>query len=61
MIPAGDKDDDVEVEVKEKTKIERDDAPDEKVSSRTEAEIGRGDTPKLAVTSVKMLSSTCAP
>ena len=60
LIAPGDKDDDVEVEVKERTKIERDDAPDEKVTTRTEAEIGRGSSPKLLVTSVKMLSSTCA-
>ena len=61
LIAPGDKDDDVEVEVKEQTKIERDDAPDEKVTSRTEAEIARGSAPKLMVTSVKMVSTSCAP
>ena len=60
-IAAGDKDDDAEVAVKEETKIERDDAPDDKITSRTEAKVARGPAPKLAVTSVKMLSSTCTP
>jgi hypothetical protein len=61
MIAAGDKDDDVDVQVRERTEIEREDRPDEKIERRTEAEIGRGPAPKLAVTSVKMLSSACTP
>ena len=61
VVAAGDKDDDAEIEVKEETKIERDDAPDDRVQSRTELEVSRGPAPKLAVTAVKMLSSTCTP
>ena len=60
-IAAGDKDDTAEVEVKEETKIERDDAPDDRVRARTELEVDRGPAPKLVVTAVKMLSSTCTP
>jgi hypothetical protein len=51
--------DDGEVEITERTRIERDDAPDDKVKSRTEIELERGEGPKLAVTSVKMVSSIC--
>ena len=61
IIAAGDKDDDAEIEVKEETKVERDDAPDDRAKSRTEIEVSRGAAPKLAVTAVKMLSSTCTP
>jgi hypothetical protein len=60
-IAAGDKDDDAEIEIKEDTKIERDDAPDDRAKSRSEVEVSRGPAPKLMVTGVKMLSATCTP
>ena len=54
--------DDAEVEITERTRVDRDDAPDDDVKSRTQIELERGSGgPKIAVTSVKMVSSTCTP
>lgn len=60
LIPAATKhDDDAKVKVKDRTKIEREHAPDSKVKSNTKADVPRGSTPQLAVTSVKMLAPSC--
>lgn len=60
LIPPGTKhDDDAKVKVKDRTKVEREDAPDSKVKSNSTAEIPRGAAPQLAVTSVKMLAPMC--
>jgi hypothetical protein len=52
-------DDDAEVEIKEETKVERDDAPDAKVESETKAELPRGANPRLMVVSVKQVAASC--
>jgi hypothetical protein len=54
-----DGDDDAKVEIEERTKIAREDAPDSEVRTRTEAEIPRGAGHKVAVVSVKPLGSAC--
>jgi hypothetical protein len=53
-------DDDADVEIETKTKVEREDAPDTKVKSDTEAELPRGDKPRLTVVSVKQLAESCS-
>jgi hypothetical protein len=58
-LDARDGDDDAEVEVEERTKIEREDAPDSRVKSRTEASLPRGDHARVAVLSVKPLGAAC--
>jgi hypothetical protein len=52
-------DDDAEVKVEERTKIEREGAPDSQVKSRTEASLPRGEHPRVAVLSVKPLGAAC--
>ena len=52
-------DDDAEVEMRTKTKVEREDAPDTKVKSKTEAELPRGAKNRLTVVSVKHVSPSC--
>lgn len=52
-------DDDAEVEVRTKTKVKRDDAPDTKVKSKTEAELPRGELGRLTAISVKHVSPSC--
>jgi hypothetical protein len=52
-------DDDAEVKVEEKSKIEREDAPDAKVKSRTEATLPHGDHARVTVLSVKPLGAAC--
>jgi hypothetical protein len=59
IAPATKHDDDAKVKVKDRTKIEREDAPDSKVKSQTKADVARGSTPQLAVTSVKVLAPAC--
>ena len=54
----GDKD--AEVTIKEKTKVETDDAPDAKVQSKTKVDLPRGATPRLTAMSVKSLGKSCA-
>ena len=52
-------DDDAEVKVEDKTKIELEGAPDSKVRTRTEATLPRGDHARVTVLSVKPLGSAC--
>lgn len=53
-------DDNAEVEARTETKVQRDDAPDSKVKSKTEMELPRGKHARLAVVSVKHISPTCS-
>lgn len=53
----GDKD--AEVTIKEKTKVDTDDAPDAKVQSKTKADVPRGATPRLTAMSLKPLGRSC--
>jgi len=57
--PAKDGDKDAKVEVREKTRVDREDAPDSKSETRTEAKIARGEHAQFAVASVKMVSPIC--
>jgi hypothetical protein len=52
-------DDDAEVTIREDTKINRDDAPDARVRTRTKAELPRGAHSRLSVVSVKPMSGSC--
>ena len=54
----GDKD--AEVTIKERTKVDADDAPDAKVQSKTKAEVPRGVSPQLMAMSVKSLGRSCS-
>ena len=51
--------DDAKVEVKTKTKIERDDADDKKTETKTTMEGDLAGVPYLGVKSVKMIRSSC--
>ena len=51
--------DDAKVEVKTKTKIERDDADDKKTETKTTMEGDLAGVPYLGVKSVKMIRNTC--
>jgi hypothetical protein len=53
-------DDDAKVKIEEETKIDRDNAPDSKVKTRTEANLSRGDQPKVVVLSARTLAPTCS-
>jgi hypothetical protein len=53
-------DDDAEVEMKTETKVEREDAPDSKIKSKTEAELPRGDKARLTVVAVKHIAPSCS-
>jgi hypothetical protein len=53
-------DDDAKVKIEDETKVNRDDAPDAKVKSRTEANLPRGDQSKVVVLSVRTLASSCS-
>ena len=55
----GDDDDTAEVDVRTKTEVKRDDAPDTRVKSRTEAELPRGANARLTVMSVKHIAPSC--
>jgi len=57
--PAKKGDDDAKVKVEEKTKVERDNAPDSKSKTTSKAEIARGPNAQFAVTSLKMISPVC--
>lgn len=52
-------DDDAKIKVEDKTKIKKENAPDEKIKTKTKAEIARGPMPKLTVLSIKHISPTC--
>jgi hypothetical protein len=54
-----DKDDDAEVTVKEETRVDLEDGRDSKAETRTRVEVPKGSSPKLLVTSVKMVSTSC--
>jgi hypothetical protein len=54
----GDKD--ADITIKDNTKIDRDNAPDSKVESKTKAEVARGPLPQLMATSVKSLGRACS-
>jgi len=54
----GDKD--ADVTIKDRTTIDRDNAPDSKVESKTKAEVPRGPLPQLMATSVKSLGRRCS-
>lgn len=53
-------DDDAKVKIEEDKSIERENAPDSKVKSRTEAEIPRGDRTRVTVLSVKTIAPSCS-
>jgi hypothetical protein len=55
-----DGDDDAEIDIETKTKIEREDKPDAKIKSDTEAELPRGAQNRLTVVSVKHISPSCS-
>ena len=57
--PATKSDDDAKVEVKEETRVKREDAPDSKTETTTKARIARGAEAQFAVTSLKMISPVC--
>jgi hypothetical protein len=52
-------DDDAKVEVRERTEVDREDAPDSKSETTTKARIARGPSPQFSVTSLKMVSPVC--
>ena len=53
-------DDDAKVTIQETTRVEREDAPDSKVKTKTTAELPRGDRSRVTVVAVKALGSSCA-
>ena len=53
-------DDDAKVKVEDETKVDRENAPDSKVKTRTEAEVPRGDRSKVTVLSVKTVAPSCS-
>ena len=53
-------DDDAKVTVQETTRVDREDAPDSKVKTKTTAELPRSATSRVTVVSVKPLGSSCA-
>jgi hypothetical protein len=60
IIPAAkDGDKDAKLEVREKTRVDREDAPDSRSETRTESQIARGPHAQFAVASVKMVSPIC--
>ena len=54
----GDKE--ADVTIKDKQKVDRDNAPDSKSQTKTKAEIARGPLPQLLATSVKSLGRSCS-
>ncbi len=53
-------DDNAKVKIEEETKIDRENAPDSKVKSQTEATLSRSDHSKVVVLSAKTLAPTCS-
>jgi len=53
-------DDDAKVKIEDETKVDRENAPDSKVKTRTEAELPRGDHSKITVLSVKTVAPSCS-
>jgi hypothetical protein len=61
IVPAATKHDhDDKIEVKDKTKLEIEDAPDQHSEQKTEVKVDRGATDTLVVASVKDLKMACA-
>lgn len=58
-VKAANGDDDAKVEMRTETTVKRDDAPDSKTKSKTEAELPRGASPRLTVVSVKQIAPGC--
>jgi hypothetical protein len=54
-----DGDDDAKVKVRETTRVDREDAPDSKVKTKTTAELPRGSHTRVTVVSVKPLGTSC--
>ena len=52
-------DDDAKVKVRETTRVDREDAPDSKVKTKTTAELPRGAHTRVSVVSIKSLGSSC--
>lgn len=57
--PATKGDDDAKIEVKERTEVQRENAPDSKTETTTRARIARGAEAQFAVASLKMISPVC--
>jgi hypothetical protein len=53
-------DDDAKVKIEDETKVDRENAPDSKVKTRTEAELPRGGQSKVTVLSVKTVAPSCS-
>jgi hypothetical protein len=53
-------DDDADVTIKDKTKVETEDAPDAKMKSKTKMEVPRGEHAALTVVSVKHVAPSCS-
>jgi hypothetical protein len=58
--PATSGDDDAKVKIEDRTKVKTEDAPDEKVQTKTKAELPRAPHATLTAVSVKQLAATCA-
>jgi hypothetical protein len=52
-------DDDAKVKVRETTRVDREDAPDSKVKTKTTAELPRGAHTRVSVVSIKSLGASC--
>jgi ribosomal protein L27 len=52
-------DDDAEVTIREDTRVDKEDAPDARVRTKTKAELPRGAHARLSVLSVKPISGSC--
>lgn len=52
-------DDDAKVKIEDETKVDRENAPDAKVKTRTEAELPRGGKSRVTVLSVKTVAPSC--
>jgi hypothetical protein len=53
-------DDDAKVKIEDETRVDRENAPDAKVKTRTEAELPRGDHSKVTVLSVRTVAPSCS-
>ena len=57
--PATKGDDDARIEIRERTEVQRENAPGSKSETTTKARIARGPSAQFAVASVKMISPVC--
>jgi hypothetical protein len=53
-------DDDAKVKIEDETKVDRENAPDSKVKTRTEATLARGEHSTVTVLSVKTVAPSCS-